>query len=306
MMESIKRLLVATDLSAPASHAVERAAVLARDLEASLDILHVMELGTLDKLRRLVGDLPEEFEASLLESVGAELRQLVERLEEETGVRPQIQVASGALLPMLIEEADDLDASLIVLGARGAGVLRRLLLGSTADRMLGKTSRPLLVVKESPQKSYSRVLVPVDFSAYSLSAIQLARKVAPQADIVLLHVFEVPFEGRLNYAGVSEEVIGFYHQAARREAVERLRKLSTDAGLEVGAAISMVLHGDISRNILDQEREQKCDLIVMGKHGEHLMEEWLLGSVTKDVLTECMADVLVSVGKEPEEENPED
>lgn len=305
-MESIKRLLVATDLSAPASHAVERAAVLARDLEASLDILHVMELGTLDKLRRLVGDLPEEFEASLLESVGAELRQLVERLEEETGVRPQIQVASGALLPMLIEEADDLDASLIVLGARGAGVLRRLLLGSTADRMLGKTSRPLLVVKESPQKSYSRVLVPVDFSAYSLSAIRLARKVAPQADIVLLHVFEVPFEGRLNYAGVSEEVIGFYHQAARREAVERLRKLSTEAGLETGAAISMVLHGDISRNILDQEREQKCDLIVMGKHGEHLMEEWLLGSVTKDVLTECMADVLVSVGKEPEEENPED
>lgn len=306
MMESIKRLLVATDLSAPASHAVERAAVLARDLEASLDILHVMELGTLDKLRRLVGDLPEEFEASLLESVGAELRQLVERLEEETGVRPQTQVASGALLPMLTEEADDLDASLIVLGARGAGVLRRLLLGSTADRMLGKTSRPLLVVKESPQKSYSRVLVPVDFSAYSLSAIRLARKVAPQADIVLLHVFEVPFEGRLNYAGVSEEVIGFYHQAARREAVERLRKLSTEAGLEVGAAISMVLHGDISRNILDQERDQKCDLIVMGKHGEHLMEEWLLGSVTKDVLTECMADVLVSVGKEPEEENPED
>ncbi|MGL5632278.1 MAG: universal stress protein [Azovibrio sp.] len=306
MMESIKRLLVATDLSAPASHAVERAAVLARDLEASLDILHVMELGTLDKLRRLVGDLPEEFEASLLESVGAELRQLVERMEEETGVRPQTQVASGSLLPMLTEEADDLDASLIVLGARGAGVLRRLLLGSTADRMLGKTSRPLLVVKESPQKSYSRVLVPVDFSAYSLSAIQLARKVAPQADIVLLHVFEVPFEGRLNYAGVSEEVIGFYHQAARREAVERLRKLSTEAGLEMGAAISMVLHGDISRNILDQEREQQCDLIVMGKHGEHLMEEWLLGSVTKDVLTECMADVLVSVGKEPEEENPED
>ena len=306
MMESIKRLLVATDLSAPASHAVERAAVLAGDLEASLDILHVMELGTLDKLRRLVGDLPEEFEASLLESVGAELRQLVERLEEETGGRPQIQVASGALLPMLTEEADDLDANLIVLGARGAGVLRRLLLGSTADRMLGKTNRPLLVVKEAPQKSYSRVLVPVDFSAYSLSAIQLARKVAPQADIVLLHVFEVPFEGRLNYAGVSEEVIGFYHQAARREAVERLRKLSAEAGLEVGPAISMVLHGDISRNILDQERDQKCDLIVMGKHGEHLMEEWLLGSVTKDVLTECMADVLVSVGKEPEEENPED
>lgn len=297
MMESMKRLLVATDLSRPACHAVERAAVLARDLEAHLDILHVMELSTLDKLRRLVGDLPEEFEASLLESVGAELRQLVECLEQDTGVRANTHVASGPLLPMLVDEAEEFDAHLIVLGARGAGVLRRLLLGSTADRMLGKTSRPLLVVKDAPRKSYSRVLIPVDFSPYSLPAIQLARKVAPRADIVLLHVFEVPFEGRLNYAGVNEEVIGFYHQAARREAVERLWQLSADAGLETGSAISMVLHGDVSRSILDQERDQMCDLIVMGKHGEHLMEEWLLGSVTKDVLTECTGDVLVSVGK---------
>jgi len=38
-----------------------------------------------------------------------------------------------------------------------------------------------------------------------------------------------------------------------------------------------------------------CDLIVLGKHGESMVEELLLGSVTKQVLAESQGDVLVSI-----------
>lgn len=55
------------------------------------------------------------------------------------------------------------------------------------------------------------------------------------------------------------------------------------------------MHGDPTLRIIEQEQEWACDLIVMGKHGESLVEEILLGSVTEHVLAESQGDVLVSV-----------
>ena len=52
---------------------------------------------------------------------------------------------------------------------------------------------------------------------------------------------------------------------------------------------------EVSDMIIEQEQECDCDLIVVGKHGESVLEELLLGSVTKHVLAESQCDVLVSV-----------
>ena len=46
--------------------------------------------------------------------------------------------------------------------------------------------------------------------------------------------------------------------------------------------------------IVQQEQEQDCDLIVVGKHGRNAVEELLLGSTTNMVIAESSCDVLVS------------
>jgi nucleotide-binding universal stress UspA family protein len=50
--------------------------------------------------------------------------------------------------------------------------------------------------------------------------------------------------------------------------------------------------------IVEAELAQDCDLVVLGKHGQSATEELLLGSVTKHVLAEGSADVLVSTVRE--------
>lgn len=294
-MTRIIRLLAATDLSAPARHAAERAALLVKEAGGTLDLLHVTAAGPLDKLRRLVREIPAEAEQRLIDVVREELRQQAEGLQRQHGVAAGIHVVPGAVVPRLNEQADAMAADLIVLGARGASFMQHLLLGSTAERMVRRAVRPLLVVKQPPHERYRRLLVPVDFSPASLPALRLARAIAPEADIALLHAFDVPFEGKLRLAGVPEDTVVQYRAAAREEALQKMRQLLAEAGIAPEAARLLVLHGDPWRHIIEQEQEQDCDLIVMGRRGESVLEEFLLGSVTKHVLADCQGDVLVSV-----------
>lgn len=290
-----RRLLAATDLSAPARHAAERAALTARQLQAGLDLLHVTSLPTIDRFRQFVAELPAGALDRLMDDARADLEKLGEHLAQQHGVAPGLHLRSGPLLQEIIGAAATSGADLLVLGARGNSFMRHLLLGTTAERLIRKTDRPMLVVKQAPHEPYRTLLVPVDFSAYSLPALQHARAIAPDATIILLHAFELPFEGKLRLAGVEEDYIHRYRIAAKDEARERLRALRDAAGLPPECARLLVLHGNPSLAIIQQEQEQDCDLIVIGKHGESVIEDLLLGGVTKHVLAESQGDVLVSV-----------
>ena len=57
------------------------------------------------------------------------------------------------------------------------------------------------------------------------------------------------------------------------------------------------MEGDTWQRIVEQEQEQDCDLVVLGKHGQSTAEELFLGSVTKSVLADGSSDVLVSVAR---------
>lgn len=293
-MRELGHILAATDLSAPARHAVERAALVSRDTGGRLDLLHVANLAPLERLRQLVGAGPVAVE-EVLEAARQQLHRLGTGIQHRFGVQADAHVVAGSLLQELVQKTAELDAGLLVCGAKGESIFRRFMLGTTALRILSTTTCPVLVVKQAPHEPYRRLLVPVDFSPSSLRAIGHARSIAPLADIVLLHVFDVPFEGHLRYASVDDDTISHYRILARQNATRRLDTLRDEAALDHGNSSLVVLHGDPSLRIIEQEQEQDCDLIVMGKHGEGLFEELLLGSVTRHVLAESQSDVLVSV-----------
>lgn len=294
-MNQLNRILAATDLSAPARHAVERAALVSKDTAATLDLLHVANLAPLERLRQLMEVTPSDMEQRVLDVARQKLHDLAAALQQRFGVAAGTQVVAGSLLAELAKKADGLSAGLLVCGAKGESVVRHFVLGTTALRLLSTAICPVLVVKQPPREPYRRLLVPVDFSPSSLRAIRHARSIAPNADIVLLHAFDVPFEGQLRYASVDNDTINHYLIVAKQEVTQKLHALRDEAGLNPYGTSLVVLHGDPTLRIIEQEQEWDCDLIVMGKHGENLLEALLIGSVTKQVLAESMGDVLVSV-----------
>lgn len=298
-MTHCKTLVAATDLSAPARRAVARAFLLAAGHNAALELVHVIPQGAVDALRRLLGLGVEPVEQRILEQARDALRALAETLGAAHGVAASTYLTTGTTLSAILDRADALDADLLVVGAHGEGYLGHLLLGTTAERLLRRTRRSILMVRQAPQEAYRRILVPVDFSPWSVPALRLARAVAPDAELVLLHAFEAPFESKLRFAGVAEEDVARYSAETGREALRRLHVVAEAAGLGPGDARFEVCHGEAARVILSQEQELDCDLVILGKHGQGMMEELLLGSVTKHVLAEAGCDVLVASAPEP-------
>jgi nucleotide-binding universal stress UspA family protein len=207
-------------------------------------------------------------------------------------------LVEGGVLESIAAQVDALNASLLIIGARGTGFMRDQLLGTTAERLQRITQCPVLTVKQPPRKTYQSVLVPIDFSPWSLNALRLALAVAPKAELTLLHAYEVPFENKMRNAGEKEEAIRSYREKVRQEADSRLHQTAVEAGIAIEDWRPVVIHGDAVDHIREQGEEQGADLIVLGKHGLGIgvgvAEEFLLGSNTRQILIHARCDVLVA------------
>lgn len=294
-MNPIRMVLATTDFSETAAHAVERAAMVAARCGARLGIANVISRGTLNALHDLMApDSSDELEDALVQDALAQLHKLADEVRARHGVESEVSVSAGSVLRQIDAYAEAIQADLLVLGAHGASFVRDLLVGSTTERVLRKTRRPMLVVRQAPSRDYARVLVPVDFSERSAAAISLARAVAPNAEVVLLHAYEVPYEGQLRLAGVEEAKVVELRASAREDALERLDQLIGEAGLSKDAVRRVLVQGQPASGIVEQAKALDCDLIAMGKQGLRMIEELVLGSVTRRVLEHAHCDVLVA------------
>lgn len=291
-MEKLKHILIATDFSPRANRAVKRAAVLARQHHAALELLHVVSRNSLETLARLYGAEAPEFEKKLAASVEDQLRHAAGLLHDHYGIKVSHHMATGSAPGEIATHAKARGADLIVVGAHGESFMRDLFLGSTASKVLRKGSGPILVVRAEEHEPYKNVLVGVDFSEYSKRALAAALRVAPHASVSALHAVEITYEGRLRTAGANEEDIQRYRAQvlddARRQMDEFLRSC---AG--VSKVSPVVAYGYPPVVIVERAATSHADLVVVGKRGGTEFEAALLGSVSKHVVYETQCDVLM-------------
>ena len=287
-MSHIQKILVATDFSADADRAVARAARLAEEHRASLEILHVVDRPALVETQTLEG-VPRDFRRGVVADARARLGQLRDLSPGAPAI--QLSVRIGAPRAEILKASAPVD--LLVLGVRGANTIRDLLLGTTAERILNKARTPILIVRCLSSDSYQRVLAPVDFSAYSQKALELATRVAATAIVTAVHAYIVPFEGYLRLGGSPDAQITAYRVQEKLKADAQMRDLLDIFGTNHARLHGVVVHGDPTPAILQMEEQMQADLIVIGKRGRSAMSDALIGSVTRRTIANARCDVLV-------------
>jgi nucleotide-binding universal stress UspA family protein len=286
----VQRFVAATDFSEHATWAAQRAALLAAQHGAKLELLHVVAKTPLDALRELFQAKPAGV-ANLVRDLRRALARAASALARATGASITSRVEIGEVLDVIASECGSAD--LLALGARGTSRWRDALLGTTAERLLGKCARPMLIAKRPARRPYRQVLVAVDFSRASEDALRSALRLMPRAGVTAVHAYDVPFEGKLRFAGVEEAKIDAYRYRVAQKAIADIRALGEKAAGERMRVAHRVGPGHPSHLILKKENDLRADLIVLGKQRRSRMQELLLGRVARHVLADSKCDVLV-------------
>ena len=288
----IRHIIAATDFSHTAEAASRRAALLAKDCDATLQIVHALyELPFADTWRKLV-----EAEGITADSVRAhataQLNECADSLEKRTAVHPTIQVIDGKPAQAVAAWALQHAADLIVVGAHGEHLLFDLFVGSTALKLLRLSVLPVLLVKQNPPFDYERVVIATDFSPAARAAADRVAAMLPAAELHLFHAYEAPFERQMAYAGSDDETIDHYRRLGEAEAKRKMEAFVAILAAP-GRYRYKVRHGYAPALISQFVAEMGADLLVSGSHRQSEVAASLLGSVAAHLVNESRTDLLL-------------
>ncbi|GAB4390106.1 MAG: universal stress protein [Thermodesulfovibrionales bacterium] len=140
--------------------------------------------------------------------------------------------------------------------------------------------------------NYRKILVAFDGSSDSRNALRQALRLA-EAEGCWIKVLAVApsYEGDLELVGVRD--IG---GVVRGAAEGLLREAEDLARAERGSIMTGLEQGEAYERIVEVAKAENCDLIMMGRRGQHRLERMLMGTVTAMVIGHSPIDVLVVPG----------
>ncbi len=147
MSIEVRRILVPIDFSENAASVLDWAAHLAKEHGSRILLLHVYHLPV--EFQQLEGAyLPPDFWSTVKNEAEQQLGRFAEDLRGR-GLEVEALVREGYPATVIVEEAESLEADLLVIGTHGLSGLKHMLLGSIAERVVQKAPCPVLTVKSN-------------------------------------------------------------------------------------------------------------------------------------------------------------
>ncbi|QDC10409.1 universal stress protein [Oceanicola sp. D3] len=268
------RILVATDLSERSDRALRRAYRLAEDMDAELTVLAVVDE---DLPRPVASTMAAEAEKQL----GGQCGSISER-------KAEIRVEIGEPVATITACATRIEADLVVLGVHRTRAFWDFFSGTTMERIVRASERPVLLAAGAVTGAYQRVLCGIDLSSSCAAAAQAAGRFAPEAILKAFHAVHVPYRGLVAPQQSAKALAPFVKEAERE-----LAAWWEAAQLPEKMAQPVPMVGSVSLS-LDHEIESfQPELIAVGAHGRAAISISLLGQFTESLIRTPPCDVLV-------------
>ena len=139
------KLLVAVDLSESTQTIVDRVKTITGDHSARVWILHNAEPEPGFVEFKVDPVAAREALAKRFHAEHRQIQALADRLRRE-GLEATALLVHGPTVKTILQEADDLDVDIIVVGSHGHGAMYNLLMGSVTEEILHKSPYPVLMV----------------------------------------------------------------------------------------------------------------------------------------------------------------
>lgn len=144
-VKTVKKILVPTDFSEPSQHALQQAVALARQNRAEIILLHVMEDFYLPAQHVIEHHNFPNLADELRKGCERRLREEAETAGEGVEIRTKLRQGTPSL--EIADEAEKSHVDVIVIASHGAKGLRRFVLGSTTERVVGIAPCSVIVAR---------------------------------------------------------------------------------------------------------------------------------------------------------------
>jgi nucleotide-binding universal stress UspA family protein len=295
------RILAATDFSPSADAALWRAVWIGQQTKSHLVVAHVVS-----DLRRAVSRTSyrsrieflegqeEHFQRELRAQADAKLKRSIANLGD-AGLEITYETLLGEPLVELIHAVQQEKYDLVVAGTRGHNAWKRLVLGSTAKRLIRKCPASVWIVKREGGKPPTSIVAAVDLSEVSGKALDEAIWVARRAG-AKLHVLHVIEAHDIPPDQLSNNVIRDSFRSLRESVeIEAKRQFHDFLADRVNGAADCERHllwGSPWQETVNLTNQLHADLIVLGTVGRSGIQGLLLGNTAENVLIHCDCDVL--------------
>lgn len=281
------------------------------------------------RFRQMESGLPEEFRdedemkrqrkihdqliTKGLEIITDSYIDVLEPLCEKHDVELVRRSLEGKNFKVIVEDVNQNDFDLVVIGAMGMAAVKDTVLGTVTERVVRRlTKADTLIVKDLDRSPFEHIVVAVDGSAKSLGglkrAIELAREFGGTVEAI--SVFDPYFHYAMfhSIAGVlsskAQKVFRFKEQEKLHEEIidsglakiytahlEIARKIAADEGVELKTTL---LAGKPFEQTLKYVNEVNPTLVVMGRIGYHSDDEMDIGGNTENMMRYLPTNVLIT------------
>lgn len=296
------KIVLAMDTSSASQAALEEIAARPWPVDSCFEVVGVVEPSHL----WTTSEVALEAERCARETIDRAVERLRDANKEASGA-----VFSGDPKTVILDRARGAD--LLVVGSQGgsqggsrggsrrASPVARFLLGNVAATAMRYAPCSVEIARPRKKTGNFRILLATDGSPFSEQAAKsIASRLWPDGtEVLVLSAVELilpsaraMFEVPLIDTAFLEKARGEAMQHSQ-DAVARAREILSATGVSVGESIS-VLADAPKAVILQEARAWGADLIVLGSHGHHGMDRFLVGSVSEYVAThaECSVEVV--------------
>lgn len=270
----MKHILVPTDFSKPSAYALQVAAIIAKQQQADITVLHMMGIS---EALITEGELQEFKEAKYF--MGLAKKRFKTFLDQPflKGIKTNEVVQNYKIFSEIKNIAKEQNIDLIVMGSHGSTGFNEFFVGSNTEKVVRTSDVPVLVIKQpQPDFKVRNILFGCSFGDDMIAPFKIAKKFAEtfSATLKLLYV-NTPFEDFLSTSETDELISKFMSKA---EETNYIVDIYNDYGVE---------HG-----LLNFCKTGTVDVLALPTHGRKGLSHFLIGSVGEDVANHANLPVL--------------
>ena len=264
----MKKIIIPVDFSIHSENALQTAAFLAKENNAEIVVVHMLELSN-----SFINQSDESASQETFFYLKLAEKRFKEFLEKDylSDIKVTPIIKHFKIFSELDELAREENVDLIVMGSKGADGFKEMLIGSNTEKVIRNAHIPVMVIKEQPiTKKIEKVVFACDFTDDDVSPYIEAKvffnKLGSNLQIVYINTPTTKFK---NSEELEDQMKTFFEKA--NESVNSIKE------------VKIISDYSVEKGILYFANVNNADMIAVATHGRKGISHFFEGSISEDI-----------------------